>query len=65
MQGSFTISLPRCETIPSAQESPDPMHMVLTDVMMPRMTGPELVKRLESLFVPIKVSIRQAIRMKF
>lgn len=29
--------------------------MVLTDVMMPRMTGPELVKRLESLSTPVKI----------
>jgi two-component system, cell cycle sensor histidine kinase and response regulator CckA len=37
------------------QESPDPVHMVLTDVMMPRMTGPELVRQLESLSLPVKV----------
>jgi two-component system, cell cycle sensor histidine kinase and response regulator CckA len=37
------------------QESPDPVHMVLTDVMMPRMTGPELVQRLECLCTPVKI----------
>ncbi len=36
-------------------ESSDPVHMVLTDVMMPRMTVPELVKRIESLSAPVKV----------
>lgn len=33
----------------------DPVHMVLTDIMMPRMTGPELVRRLETLCTPVKV----------
>lgn len=37
------------------QDARDPVHMVLTDIMMPRMTGPELVKRLESLSTPVKV----------
>jgi CheY-like chemotaxis protein len=43
------------EALQVLQDSPDPVHMVLTDVMMPRMTGPELVKRLESLSMPVKV----------
>jgi CheY-like chemotaxis protein len=43
------------EALQVLQDSSDPVHMVLTDVMMPRMTGPELVKRLESLSMPVKV----------
>ena len=43
------------EALQILQDSPDPVHMILTDVMMPRMTGPELVKRLESLSMPVKV----------
>ena len=32
-----------------AQHHPGPIHLVLTDIVMPRMTGPELVKRVASL----------------
>jgi CheY-like chemotaxis protein len=33
----------------------DPLHLILTDVMMPRMTGPQLVKRIEPLLPTAKV----------
>lgn len=47
-----------CDGVQALQflrESPDPVHMVLTDVMMPRMTGPELVKQIDALSTPVKV----------
>ena len=47
-----------CDGVDALQvlkDSADPVHMVLTDVMMPRMTGPELVRQLESLSMPVKV----------
>ena len=34
---------------------PDPLHLILTDVMMPRMTGPQFVKRIESILPTAKV----------
>jgi signal transduction histidine kinase len=43
------------EALQVLQDSSDPVQMVLTDVMMPRMTGPELIKRMESLSMPVKV----------
>ncbi|MGH7232772.1 MAG: response regulator [Nitrospiraceae bacterium] len=35
--------------------TPGPLHLILTDVMMPRVTGPQFVKHIESLLPTVKV----------
>jgi DNA-binding NtrC family response regulator len=37
------------EALSIAQRSEDPVHVLLTDVVMPKMRGPELAKRLKEL----------------
>ena len=43
------------EALAIAEQSDEPIHLLLTDVVMPRMRGPELAKRLKSLRTSLRI----------
>jgi two-component system, cell cycle sensor histidine kinase and response regulator CckA len=43
------------EALQKAKEFDKPIHLLLTDVVMPEMTGPELAKQMTALFPAIKI----------
>ncbi|MDD5657013.1 MAG: response regulator, partial [Elusimicrobia bacterium] len=38
-----------------ARQRPEPVHLVITDVIMPGMSGPELARRIQSLHAAAKI----------
>jgi YesN/AraC family two-component response regulator len=43
------------EALAIAEQSEEPIHLLLTDVVMPKMRGPELAKRLKGLRTRLRV----------
>jgi two-component system cell cycle sensor histidine kinase/response regulator CckA len=43
------------EALAMAEESDEPIHLLLTDVVMPKMRGPELAKRLKGLRANLRI----------
>lgn len=43
------------EALAIAEESDEPIHLLLTDVVMPKMRGPELAKRLKGLRTRLRI----------
>ena len=43
------------EALTIAEQSDEPIHLLLTDVVMPKMRGPELAKRLKSLRTSLRI----------
>jgi two-component system, cell cycle sensor histidine kinase and response regulator CckA len=43
------------EALAIAQQSDEPIHVLITDVVMPKMRGPELAKRLKGLRTNLRV----------
>ena len=52
------------EALAIAEQSEEPIHLLLTDVVMPKMRGPELAKRLKDLRTKLRIvymSVRTAV----
>jgi len=43
------------EALAIAEQSDEPIHLLLTDVVMPKMRGPELAKRLKGLRTRLRI----------
>jgi CheY-like chemotaxis protein len=55
-QGYTVVEAPDSEAaLAAVAQSADPIHLLLTDVIMPRMNGPELAERIAALRPGIKV----------
>jgi CheY-like chemotaxis protein len=43
------------EALAIAEQSDEPIHLLITDVVMPKMRGPELAKRLKGLWTNLRI----------